>query len=120
MIRTSTLALVTLMTASFSAHAIGVQLTQPVKSEIEVKPAELILKKEKSFNCALEGFTESGWQDTIDLKITANSLEDAAELSLTPYVVVEPSRENDSVKIKVDGQNFLVRKVNCRAITRSI
>ena len=113
---------VSILSVSVQAGAVGVAVTVPVKSAIEVKPAELILKKEKAYNCTLEGVVEGGWvlNDTLDLKITATSLEDAAELALTPYVIAAPARENDPVKIKVDGQNFIVRKVNCQAITKSI
>lgn len=107
---------------SYQSAAVGVSLTKPIVSAIEVKPAELILKKEKAYNCTLEGTAESGWilNDEVELKITATSLENAAELALTPYVVVAPARENDPVKIKVDGQNFFVRKVNCQPIERAI
>ena len=106
------------------AHAVSVNLTKPDTSQIQVKVKDLVLKVEKSYSCALEGRPEKqGWftSDTVDIQVTAVSLENAAELALTPFPGQIPALNGDLVTIQVEGKdktvsNFFVRNINCKPV----
>lgn len=98
------------------SHAVGVRLTKPVKSEIQEKAVNLLRKVEKAYKCTLEGRYPQGWalSSEVSIRVTAASLENAAELALTPYVVEQPTKDSMVVKIKVENHDFLVQKINCQ------
>lgn len=104
-----------------SASAVAINFPRPEQT-IQVKAKDLLVKEEKSFRCVLEGLPESKWsfQNSMEVNVTAVSLQDAAELAITPYVVVVPGKNSEVVQIKVDGQNFYVQQINCKLITKSI
>jgi len=104
------------LTFTVQSHAAGVRLTKPVKSEIQEKAVNLLRKVERPYKCTLEGRYQSGWawSNEVSIRVTAASLENAAELALTPYVIETPTKESQIVKIKVEDATFFVQKINCQ------
>lgn len=109
------------MSTALQATAAPVRVTNPLKPEIKEKAKDILLKKERAYKCTLEGRPESKWsfQNSMEVKVTAFSLQGAAELALTPWVVEEPEKNSEMVKIKVEDTVFFVQSVNCQLVQQT-
>ena len=110
------------MSAALQAGAAPVQVTKTLKPEIKEKARDVLIKKERAYKCTLEGRTASKWslQNEVYVNVTAASLQAAAELALTPFVIEDPNSNLDVVKIKVENTVFFVRDINCQPVQKSI
>lgn len=104
-----------------TASAVSIKFPKTPQT-IQVKAKDLLVKEEKPFLCVLEGVPEDKWsfQNSVEINVTAVSLQDAAELAFTPYMVLGSDKNSEVVKIKVDGKGFFVRNIQCTLVTRSI
>lgn len=112
------------MTAVSQAFAAPVRLSKPDKIEIqELVSNVLFTQEEQPYTCVLEGRAlDGGWMtgDDATVQVKANSLQNAAIVSLTGYWTEQPKPGDRFVKVKVEGVTYSVRKVNCKIVDRSI